>query len=228
MIQFRGFVTAATIVTITASCFFLKAQTAASPSKFDLITLNIALDKDNFSVGQSPRVVLTMNSRHVFALSLIGAVTASCISFASQTAIPANQSSTIYTSLAITNDTVPIGKSPQVIFTVKNISASDVSFPTAQYNYRVHVEGKEGEPPLTKFHRHQRGIYLPGDTGAVREGGVTLDIAPGASQSRTFDLSRYYEFSVPGKYTAYVEYLDESGKWLRTNTVQFEIVQANQ
>jgi hypothetical protein len=166
-----------------------------------------------------------MNSRYTFAASLMSImmIAANSIFLASQTATPASQSNMIAISIAVKKDTFPVGENPMVVFIVRNISSRDVPFPTAQYNYRVHAEGEKGEPPLTMFHRHQRGTYLPGDSGAVRDGGVTLDIAPGTSQSRTFDLSKYYDFSVPGQYTVYIEYLDESGTWLRTNTVHFEI-----
>jgi hypothetical protein len=59
-----------------------------------------------------------------------------------------------------------------------------------------------------------------------------IPIPPESSAQQTFELTRFYDLGVPGKYTVYMEVydqsgpLDGSGKWLRTNSVQFEIVSA--
>lgn len=172
-----------------------------------------------------------VNTRHALALSIVWLAAAGSAICAVHAVTPGNQSATVSVSLAMKSDKVRLGASPQVIFTLKNISPQDVSYPLPfPYIYHFHVvrEG-HGEPPLTMSHRHQRGIWLPGDTADLRGGGVTLLIKPGASRSMTFDLSNYYHLNEPGKYTVYGEYFDESlGKRLRTNTVTFEMIEANQ
>jgi hypothetical protein len=141
-----------------------------------------------------------------------------------QSAGSGSGSPAIEVSLAVKKSLVIVGEKEVAVITVKNISSKDVSFPTYADNYRVHVKAEKGEPPLTQFHRHQRGVFLPGDNPMPMGGGVTLVILPGASDSKDFDLSNYYDLSTPGKYTIYMEYRDESEKWVRTNTVNFEIV----
>jgi hypothetical protein len=46
-----------------------------------------------------------------------------------------------------------------------------------------------------------------------------------AHQSSTWeiDLRNFYKFDTPGKYSIYVEFPDFSGKYLRSNTIEFEI-----
>lgn len=136
---------------------------------------------------------------------------------------PGSRSPKVAVSLSLKKGVIAVGEKEVAVITVKNVSSQDVSFPTSRYNFRVYVDGAKGEPPMTMMHRHQRGIYRPGDAGALADGGVTLAIAPGASQSKEFNLTKYYDLGMPGKYKIYMEYRDESGKWLRTNTVTFEI-----
>lgn len=145
-----------------------------------------------------------------------------------QKAGPNGGSPAVEVSLAVKQGSIVVGDKEVAVITVKNISSQDVSFPTDRDNYRVHVNGEKGEPPLTVRHRHQRGTYLPGDPGDLLGGGVIVDLAPGVSQSKEFNLAEYYSLDTPGKYRIYMEYRDESGKWLRTNTVQFEIQAAAQ
>ena len=142
---------------------------------------------------------------------------------AGQKAGPDSSSLTVEVSLSVKKALIAVGEKEVATITVKNISSQDVPFPTDRDNYRVHIKGEKGEPPLTVRHRHQRGVYLPGDPGDLLGGGVIVAIEPGASQTREFDLSNYYDLGTPGQYTAYMEYQDESGKWLRTNTVHFDI-----
>jgi hypothetical protein len=133
-----------------------------------------------------------------------------------------SRSPAIEVSLAMKKTVYVPGEKQVAVITVKNISSQDVPFPTSLYNYRVYVSGEKGEPPVTLLQRHKRGVFFPGDNGALADGGVTVAISPGTSQSKEFDLADYYNLSAPGKYTAYIEYREESGKWLRTNTVEFE------
>jgi hypothetical protein len=52
--------------------------------------------------------------------------------------------------------------------------------------------------------------------------------APGESAIKNFDLTVYYDLSVPGKYSVYLDVRDASGTWLRTNTLQFEVQPSSQ
>ena len=161
------------------------------------------------------------------AISLVGAAFSanSATSAIPQPSGRTDQSATVTISIKVDKKSYFKGEIPIASLIVTNKSSADESFPTAQYNYRIHIDGTGGEPPLTQTHRHMRGIYMPGETNSLRDGGVTLDIPPGKSQSRSFDLGKYYDLSAPGKYKLYIEYLDGTGKWLRTKTLTFEIMQ---
>jgi hypothetical protein len=74
------------------------------------------------------------------------------------------------------------------------------------------------------------GDFRSGDGPDLVDGPVVCpDIAPSASDTRIFDLRRYYDLRTSGKYTVYMEILDQPegparpGVWLRTNTAQFEM-----
>jgi len=164
---------------------------------------------------------------HMTASILIATASTSLYS---QTASPPIQVPSIAVSIALERDHVPVGKKPQVVLTIRNISKQEICFSTASNLYRIHVDGEGGEPPKTEMHRHSLGDFRPGDGPALDDGPVVCsDIAPGASAFRIHDLSAYYDLSVPGKYTVYLEILDEPqgpsgpGVWLRTNTAQFEV-----
>ena len=147
-----------------------------------------------------------------------------------QSAAPLSQAPSVAVSIALEKDHVLLGKKPRVVVTIKNISQQEICFSTSSSLYRVHVEGEGGEPPKTEMHRHSQGDFRPGDGPDLDEGPVVCsDIAPGASGRRIYDLATFYDLSVPGKYTVYLEIRDEPkgpagpGVWLRTNTAQFEV-----
>jgi hypothetical protein len=161
----------------------------------------------------------------------IVALVAQSMSLGAQAPAPADQVPSVAVSIALQNGSVDVGQTPRVVLTLKNISQQKACFPNATDLYRVHIEGNGGGPPETQWQRHSHGDLRLGDGPDLAEGPVDCPvIAPGASISRTYDLTKYYDLNVPGKYTAYMEFRDEPkgpagpGIWLRTNTVQFEIV----
>jgi hypothetical protein len=139
----------------------------------------------------------------------------------------ASQSDSISVSIALENNRVPVGKSPLVFLTVKNLTDRDVPLHTSVHMYRVHVQGPKGEPPTTLLQRRITGKLLPGES-IGRGDEVVFPIPPSESKVKEFELVRYHDLSVLGKYTVYIEVYDESGKWLHTNTAQFEIVAPTQ
>jgi len=133
-----------------------------------------------------------------------------------------NQSDSISVSIALENDHIPVGKSPLILLTVKNLTDREVPLHTSVHMYRVHVLGPKGEPPTTLLQRRTTGKLLPGES-IGRGDEVVFPIPPGESRVKKFELARYHDLSVLGTYTAYIEVYDESGKWLRTNSVKFEM-----
>ena len=155
------------------------------------------------------------------ALILIATQSISVLAQTSSTSQPA----TIALSLMPEKKQVSLDQKPWVILTVKNITNHKICISTGN-PYRVHVEKLDyGELPKTEFHRHLRREFSPGDGPDLSSGPVVCpDVAAGASDIQKYDLSAYYNFSVPGKYTVYLEFQDESSQaWLRTNTARFEM-----
>jgi len=140
-----------------------------------------------------------------------------------QTTIPARQTASISASLSLRVDKAPTGPKPWAIVTVKNLGNQDVSLGTVMRDYRVHVEGDKGELPKTSYHRSVRGEFQPGDK-YLADGGPVDSVPPGGSNIHKFDLTYFYDLKAPGKYTVYIEVLDElTNIWVRTNIVKFTI-----
>ncbi len=135
-------------------------------------------------------------------------------------------SSKLLTTLSLHGNQFTIGQDVTVTLTIKNISNQNIPLRTDPHYYRVYVQGANGEGDKTRFHHRLRGEFLPGETD-LRGGGVTLEIEPGKIDTMDFNLARYYKLAVAGKYRAYVECDDESGTWVRSNTVIFELKAPN-
>jgi len=167
--------------------------------------------------------ILTAISIAVFA--------AQCMFLHAQVASsPPSQGPSIAVRLAMEKDHISLGQKPRAVVTIKNITQQKIYISTASRIYRVYVEGKDGGPPETEWQRHRHGDFRPGDTEALVDGPIdSREIAPGGSDTQIWELTVFYDLSVQGKYTLYMEIRDEpkgpSGPsvWLRTNTVQFEI-----
>jgi len=130
-------------------------------------------------------------------------------------------------SLAPEESSFPPGQKPRALLTFENLSDHTVCVLT-NTPYRVHIERKDGEPPKTEYYRHLLSDFHPGD-GPDQSGGsnVCPEIAPHKSRTENWDLSAYYDLTLPGKYSVYIEVewpsMTGPEAWLRTNMVQFEV-----
>ncbi len=159
----------------------------------------------------------------------IAVLAAMSLNVHAQGSTPPSQGPSLAVSLKLDNDHVTVGEKPQAILTLRNTSLEVKCFRTDASLYRMHMEGKGG-PPETEFQRHLHGEFRPGEAPATVEGpGDCVNIPPGASIFLTYDLTMFYDLSLPGAYSVYMEVLDESkdktgtGVWLRTNTTQLEM-----
>jgi hypothetical protein len=152
-----------------------------------------------------------------------------CAHAASQT--PPPQSDSISVTLGMEKEQVAKGQSAWVTLTVRNLSDHEV--PLHDWMYRLHVEGQKGEPPTTQVQRQSTGRLRPGEAPLRADEYVVPIISPGKSYTHRFLLAYFYDLSVPGRYTAYLEVMDPSTqklstqKWVRTNTVQFTMQASN-
>ena len=149
-------------------------------------------------------------------------VSASATSLYGQAVSGVAKFTSISVNLAMQQDHVSAGQSPVAVLTMRNISEHVIEETGDLDRYRVHVAGKNGEPPKTLWYRQVLGE--PGIGGlAVTVGPIPREIQPGQSEDRKFRLSAFYDLSQIGEYTVYLEVRDESGNWLRTNTATFEM-----
>ncbi|HWZ50792.1 MAG TPA: hypothetical protein VNW54_04945 [Granulicella sp.] len=132
-------------------------------------------------------------------------------------------------SLAPEKDRFPVGQKPRVFLAIKNLT--ELRFEVSTDNpMRVCVKGKDGDPPETDYQRHLHGDFRAGDGPDLLPGPVVRNaILPWYPTILKIDLSAYYDLSVPGTYTVYTEFMDQTrsrvgeGSWIRTNTAKFEI-----
>jgi hypothetical protein len=139
-----------------------------------------------------------------------------------------SQSTTISLAIAVPAEHIPVGQKPWVSLTVKNLGAQEINYP---YD-RVYVDGPNGEPPTTLRQRQLTMRLNPGEP-QLRMDRFGSYIAPGASSTRKYDLSALYDLSEPGKYTVYIEVLDElaalakaktkTDYWVRSPVATFEV-----
>jgi hypothetical protein len=136
----------------------------------------------------------------------------------------AKPSTTIALIIALPEEHILIGQIPWVHLTVKNLTNEDISYPED----RVQVMGEKGEPPTTLRQRQLTNRRQPSEP-SILGGGFEPTIEPGGSFTRRYDLSQLYDLSKPGKYTVYIEVLDEfnsrrgKGGWVRSPIATFEI-----
>ena len=143
----------------------------------------------------------------VLFLTMPAMYAANKIALDAQTTTPSSKSASISVSVSLQKNRIATDEKPLAILTVKNISDRDVSLRTDMLDYRVHLEGEKGEPSKTSFHRRLRGEFQPGERD-LAYGGVIDSISPGASEVSKFDLARFYDLKVPGKYAVYIEVRD--------------------
>lgn len=168
------------------------------------------------------------DTEHVFKLAVM---TGGGVRVGAQTtaASPpeASKSATLALSIAVPIEHIALGEKPWVHLTVQNLGSKEISCPFS----RVYVEGPKGEPPTTLWQRQLTNRTKPGEPG-ITFGGYRPPIAPagwpGDSFIMKYDLSAYYDFKEPGKYTVYIEALDETGTmadpWVRSPIAKFELV----
>lgn len=162
---------------------------------------------------------------------LISVLAVCGVLISAQDTLKYNQSGTQFVKISMQKDRIPLGELPIVVLTIENLTNHEIPQYIATDKYRIHVEGKNAEPPTTLYHRRITGKLLPKDSieRTQRTGPeVVFSIQAGESRTMKFDLSRYYDLSQPGKYSVYLEVHDDAGTWLRTNTLQFQIVSGSQ
>jgi hypothetical protein len=144
-----------------------------------------------------------------------------------QDASTASKSPSIVVSIVLEKESVPVGQSPWVVLTVRNLIDHDV--PMHGSMMRLHVEGEKGERPTKLVQRSITGQLRPGE-GALRgDEDVVWSIAPGESDFHKFKLTYFYDLAEPGNHSVYMDVMDPSSrKWLRTNTVRFEMQASTQ
>jgi hypothetical protein len=156
----------------------------------------------------------------LFVASLMVVAARSIFLYAQTTtqAVPAatSKSATIELSIAVPVKQIPLGQEPWVHLTVTNLSSEEIAYPTD----RVYVEGPNGEPPTTHVQRAMTNRLNPGES-QIRPTGSQPHIAPkkwpGNSFTMKYDLSYFYDFKEPGKYTVYIEVVDMAGHGTKTN-----------
>jgi hypothetical protein len=155
-------------------------------------------------------------------MAAIITIAAICVLSSAQAPAP-TQPDALIIKLAMNSDRVHTCEQPCVVLTIYNVS--DKWLRIAEGNYRLYVEGVNGEPHSTVRLRQMNNTMQPGDRPLM----ITLFadepmIPNGQSIEKRFQLPYYYDLSAIGKYFAHVDVKDPlTQRWLRTNTVQFEI-----
>jgi hypothetical protein len=166
---------------------------------------------------------LNIAPRIAFTLSLI----VSGIVAHGQATQAASNKDVLVVSLKMQTEQIQIGQMPWAILTTYNLSDQPVTIRDSMY--RVYVYGKDGEAPTTLVQRNLTGRLRPGDVALLHGPDVGPwrlwpTGGPGDSDVRKYELAYLYDLSAPGKYTAYAEVMEpSSGRWIRTNTVNFEM-----
>ncbi len=140
-----------------------------------------------------------------------------------------SRSVAISLSIAVPIKQVPMGQKAWISLTVTNLGSETIAYPPE----RVYVEGSHGEPPTTRLQRASTHRLRSGES-EIRPTGFQSFIAPGSPLTIKYDLSAYYEFKEPGKYSVYIEVLDRSAAnaktktdtdyWVRSPVATFEVL----
>ena len=139
-------------------------------------------------------------------------VVSSCTNTCAQVTQATPNNDAVAISLRMKTEEIPVGQMPWAMLTMKNMS----NRPVTVSSYRVHVEGKDGEPPTTLSQRQMTDTLRAGDAPM----NVTLNVGPPVVQPDEpyvlkFELAYLYNLSAPGKYTVYAEVRDpSSNRWL--------------
>jgi hypothetical protein len=139
---------------------------------------------------------------------------------------PSVPSKSLSLSLAVPVKHIPMGQTPWVSLTVKNLASKEIAYP----DDRVYVEAAKGEAPTTLHQRQVTHRLKPGEP-SIRPTGFRPLIAPGDSYIMNYNLSGFYDFKEPGTYSVYIELLDTlapetktgDGTWVRSPVATFEV-----
>jgi|GEM_PF-2947005 len=166
----------------------------------------------------------------VATLIVIAAASISIGAQAAKKGVPSavSKSATISLSIAVPNEQIPLGQKPWVSLTVTNLGNEEIAYPRE----RIHIEGPKGEPPSTHVQRSMTRRLNPGEA-EIPETGFRPPIAAGDTFTMKYDLSYFYDFKEPGKYTVYIEVFDrlsekpnaktDTDNWLRSPVATFEV-----
>ncbi len=153
-------------------------------------------------------------------------VAATSISMNAQTATTeatpsvTSKTATMSVSIAVPIEHIPMGQKPWVSLTVTNLSSQEVVYP---YD-RIYVEGPHGEPATTLVQRSITNRLKPGES-QLPISGFEPSIAPGSPLTMKYDLSGYYEFKEPGKYTVHIDVFDAlAHSFVRSPVATFEVL----
>jgi hypothetical protein len=140
-----------------------------------------------------------------------------------------SKSATMSLSISVPIEQITLGQKPWVSLTVKNLGSEAIAYPRE----RIYIEGPKGEPQTTHVQRAMTHRLNPGEAD-IRETGFRPPIAPGDSFTMKYDLSYFYDFKEPGKYTVYIEVFDrlsekpnaknDTDNWLRSPLAKFELL----
>ncbi len=160
-------------------------------------------------------------------------IAAGSISLVAQPPPITTPGASIEVRIAMEKEQVPPGQSPTVVLTVWNTTDHPIYWQAT--DYRVHVQGINGEPPKTLWYR--RFLCEPGLpclTTTLNVGPTKLwpKGSPGDSIENKFVLSAFYNLNAPGQYSVFLEIPDgyragpggqDNLRSLTTNTVSFNI-----
>jgi len=171
------------------------------------------------------RRILTL---HLFTFLAIASGSASLAAQAPTITAPGTS---VAVRIGVERDQTPAGPSPIVVLTIWYTS-DPVVFESDPAGYRLHIEGKTGEPAKTMCYRQilgEPGLPSLNDTPKAF---LSRAIWPADSAGNSIDskltLSDFCDLDIPGAYSVYLEIGHDTGKLLRTNTVQFEVLSPKQ
>ncbi len=170
-----------------------------------------------------------MNTFQRFFLRFVAVVmvATSGVCIGAQTVASASQTDSITVSMTLDKDHLPVGQSPWVLLTFNNRTDRDL-YLNGNW-FQLHIAGENGEPPTMLRQRMATGKLLPGEAPLREDENAEKVISARKSRIEKIDVSYYYDLSAPGKYKVYMDIRDPmSGKWLRTNTAEFEIQASTQ
>ena len=147
----------------------------------------------------------------VLRLAIVVVVAASSHSLGAQAVASSSQTDSITVSVAIDKDHLPPGQSPWVLLTFNNRADRDLYLHGDWF--QLHIEGEGGEPPTKLRQRMAMHKLLPSEAPLRDDENAEKVISVGKSRIEKIDVSYYYDLSLPGKYSVYVDVKDPlSGK----------------